>query len=81
VGNNLKIGDKVTFDTDKIEHFRQETRSEDQAVRDYQRLVLQTADQVGTVKECGYAVTTVSYGDGGDVAVPTKYLIVLPANL
>lgn len=32
----IKTGDKVTFDNDKIEIFKNETRSEDKAVMEYQ---------------------------------------------
>lgn len=74
----LKIGDRVTFDTDQIELFIAETSSEDKAVKQYQQLVLGGVDQVGVVKELGGNLTTVSYPDGWDLPVPTKYLIVLP---
>lgn len=36
----IKIGDRVTFDTDQIELFKAETSSEDKAVKQYQQLVL-----------------------------------------
>src|SRR5206468_10343389 len=73
----LKIGDKVTFDNDKIEIFKKETSSNDKAVKQYQQLVLAGIDQVGVVKELGGNLTTVSYPDGWELPVPTKYLIVL----
>lgn len=73
--NTLKIGDKVTFDNDKIELFKAETSSSDKAVRQYQKLVLGGIDQVGVVKEFGFDLTTVSYPDGWELPVPTKYLI------
>jgi hypothetical protein len=76
----LKIGDKVTFDNDKIEIFKKETSSNDKAVKQYQQLVLAGADQVGVVKELGGNLTTVSYPDGWELPVPTRYLIVLPDN-
>ena len=74
----IKIGDKVTFDNDKIEIFKAETSSDDKAVKQYQKLVLAGIDQVGLVKEFLGNLTTVSYPDGWDLPVPTKYLIVLP---
>lgn len=74
----IKIGDKVTFDNDKIESFIAETCSNEKSVRQYQQLVLGGIDQVGVVKEPGVNLTTVSYPDGWDLPVPTKYLIVLP---
>jgi hypothetical protein len=74
----LKIGDKVTFDNDKIEIFKAETSSEDKAIKQYQQLVLAGIDQVGVVKELGGNLTTVSYPDGWDLPIPTKYLILLP---
>ena len=46
----------------------------------YQQLVLGGIDQVGVVKELGGNLTTVSYSDGWELPVPTKYLIVLPSE-
>jgi hypothetical protein len=74
----IKIGDKVTFDNDKIEIFKAETTSEEKAVQQYRRLVLAGIDQIGVVKEFIGNLTTVAYPDGWDMPVPTKYLIVLP---
>ncbi|HEY8688771.1 MAG TPA: hypothetical protein VIM07_06005 [Chitinophagaceae bacterium] len=76
----LQVGDKVTFDNDQIEIFKAETSSTDKAVRQYQQLVLGGIGQVGIVKELGGNLTTVSYPDGWDLPVPTKYLIVLPSE-
>ena len=78
VNQKMKIGDKVTFDNDKIEIFKAETSSNEKAVKQYQQLVLAGIDQVGVVKEFLGNLTTVSYSDGWDLPVPTKYLIVLP---
>lgn len=78
LNKGIKLGDKVTFDNDKIEIFKAETSGDDKAVMQYQQLVLGGADQVGVVKELGGNLTTVSYPDGWDLPVPTKYLIVLP---
>ncbi len=74
----IKVGDKVTFDNDRIEIFKAETSSNDKAVKQYQQLVLAGINQVGVVKELGGNLTTVSYPDGWELPVPTKYLIVLP---
>lgn len=75
---NIKVGDKVTFDTDNIELFKEETSSPDKAVQEYRKLVLAGVDQVGTVKEAGNDLTTVLFADGWELPIPTKYLIVLP---
>jgi 3-isopropylmalate dehydratase small subunit len=75
--NQIKIGAKVTFDNDKIEIFKTETNRENKEIQQYRQLVLAGIDQVGTVKEHGVAMTTVSYEDGWDLPIPTKYLIVL----
>ncbi len=80
LNKTLQVGDKVTFDNDKIEIFKAETSSDDKAVRQYQQLVLGGIDQVGVVKELGDNLTTISYDDGWDLPVPTKYLIVLPSE-
>lgn len=74
----IKIGDKVTFDTDKIEQFKEETSSPDKAVQDYRQLVLAGVDKVGVVKELGYAMITVAYADGWELPIPAKYLLILP---
>ena len=77
VKQTIKVGDKVTFYNDEIELFKAETSGEDPAVKQYQKLVLAGIDQVGVVKEFLGNLTTVSYPDGWDLPVPTKYLIVL----
>jgi hypothetical protein len=74
----IKVGDKVTFDNDQIEIFTAETSSPDKAVKQYRQLILGGVDQIGVVKELGGNLTTVSYPDGWELPVPTKYLIVLP---
>ena len=79
MNKQIKIGDKVTFDNDKVEIFKAETSSPDKAIQQYQQLVLGGIDQVGVVKELGGNLTTVSYPDGWDLPVPTKYLVVLPS--
>jgi len=74
----IRVGDRVTFDNDKLEVFKSETTSTDKAVQQYRQLILAGIDQVGVVKELGGNLTTVSYPDGWELPVPTKYLIVLP---
>ena len=77
---SIKVGDKVTFDNDQVEILKAETSTNNKAVRQYQQLVLGGIDQLGVVKELGGNLTTVSYPDGWDLPVPTKYLIVLPSE-
>jgi hypothetical protein len=79
MSSKLRIGDKVIFNSDKIEIFKAETSADSKAVRDYQNLVIAGVDQIGTVKEPGHNLTTVSYDDGWDLPIPTKYLVVLPS--
>ena len=67
---DIKVGDKVTFDTDNIEAFKGDTVSEDKAVQDYRNLVLAGVDQIGTVKEVGFSMATVSYPD----AIYSRYI-------
>ena len=74
----IKVGDKVTFDNDQIELFKAETSSNEKAIQQYQQLVLGGINQVGVVKELGGNLTTLSYPDGWDLPVPTKYLVILP---
>ena len=77
---SLKVGDKVTFDSDKIEDFILETTSNEKPIKDYQKLVLGGVNQIGVVKKLGGDLTTVSYPDGWDLPVPSKYLVVLPSK-
>lgn len=74
----IKVGDKVTFDNDQIEVFKAETNLDNKEIQQYRKLVLAGIDQVGIVKEPGAAMTTVSYPDGWELPIPTKYLVVLP---
>lgn len=75
LNHTIQVGDKVTFDNDKIEIFKAETSSDDKAVRQYQQLVLGGIDQVGVVKELGGNLTTVSYPDGWDLPVQRSILL------
>lgn len=77
MNKKLNIGDKVTFDSEKIELFKAETSSSEKAVQKYQQLVLGGVNQIGIVKELGGNLTPVAYPDGWDLPVPTKYLVVL----
>lgn len=74
----IKVGDKVTFDNDKVEVFKAETNLDNKEIQQYRKLVLAGIDQIGIVKDAGTTMTTVSYPDGWDLPIPTKYLIVLP---
>ena len=76
---SIQVGDKVTFDNDQIETFKAETNLENKEIQQYRKLVLAGIDQIGVVKELGENLTTVSYPDGWDLPVPTKYLIILPS--
>lgn len=80
MGKDIKVGDKVTFDTDRVEEFKADTESTDKAVQDYRRLVLAGVDQIGTVKEIGFSMATIFYPDGWELPVPVKYLILLPSS-
>lgn len=75
----IKVGDKVTFDNDQIETFKAEKNLDNKEIQQYRKLVMAGIDQVGVVKELGGNLTIVSYPDGWDLPVPTKYLIVLPS--
>lgn len=77
--NRISVGDKVTFDNDRIEEFKAETDLDNKEIQQYRKLVLAGIDQVGVVKELNGNLTTVSYPDGWDLPVPTKYLLVLPS--
>ncbi|MDP1810864.1 MAG: hypothetical protein Q8K66_05610 [Sediminibacterium sp.] len=74
----LLVGDKVTFDNDKIELFKSETNSNSIEITQYQKLVLSGIDQIGTFKEFGENIITVFFDDGWELPIPTKYLLVLP---
>ena len=74
----LKVSDKVTFDSDSVDQFIQETSGKSKELDQYQKLVLAGINQVGVVKEPGEPMTTVSFPDGWDLPIPTKYLVKLP---
>ena len=74
----ITIGGKVAFDNNRIEEFKAETNIDNKEIQQYRKLVLDGIDQVGIVKEVNGNLTTVSYPDGWDLPVPTKYLLVVP---
>lgn len=76
----LKIGDKVTFDSDKFELFVSEMTSDNPAVKEYLRLVVSGLDQVGIVEELDVTFATVLFADGWKLPIPKKYLFILPEN-
>ena len=80
LNKTIKVGDKITFDNDQIEVFKAETTGDDKAIGQYQQLVLGGIGQVAVVAALGCNLTTVSYPDGWELPVPTKYLIVLPSE-
>ena len=75
VNLTLQTGDKVIFDESKITAFIQETTTTDKAIMDYQQLVLRGIGLEGLILEEGEDLTTVSYSDGWQIPVPTKYLL------
>ena len=75
---NLKIGDKVKFDSEMIETFKEETSNGNPELLKYQEIVIAGINQVGVIKELGEPLTNVSFADGWDIPMPTKYLVVLP---
>jgi hypothetical protein len=74
----ITIGDKVIFDADKLESFLEETTSENKELAQYQQHVLAYIDHAGIVKEEGHPFTIVSFPDGQDLKIPTKYLVLSP---
>ena len=72
---SIQLGDKVTFDNNKIDIFKAETSISDEAVIKYQKLVLAGINLTGIVKELDDTLTTVSFSDGWELPIPTKYLI------
>lgn len=74
----ISAGDKVSFDPGKTDVFKAETNIDNRDIQQYQKLVLAGIDQIGIVKVPGTPMTMVSYPDGWDLPIPTKYLVVLP---
>ena len=75
IKQTIQVGDKVTFDNHKISLFKAETSSTDKAVMQYQKLVLKGINLTGVVKELDDALNTVTFLDGWELPIPTKYLI------
>ena len=78
--NSVAIGERVTFDNNRIEEFKAETDIDNKEIQQYRKLVLAGIDEIGVVTEVNENLTTVSYPDGWDLPVPTKYLLVLPSD-
>ncbi|MDE3235478.1 MAG: hypothetical protein KGO81_05940 [Bacteroidota bacterium] len=78
IGLNFSIGDRVLFNPEKVEIFKSETSADNPDIRKYQELVLAGIDQIGIVKEPGEDLTWVTYPDGWELPVPTKYLLAAP---
>lgn len=74
----VQVGNRVTFNTDHIEDFKNDTRSKDREVRRYREIILNGVNEIGTVTEIGHALATVKFDDGWNLPMPIKYLTVLP---
>ena len=74
----ISVGDKVTFDSDKIEAFKEDTKSQEKSIRQYRELVLAGINEIGTVQEIGLDLITVIFSDGWVLPLPRKYILVLP---
>ena len=68
--NKFKIGDKVTFDADKVEEFKAHTTS----TIDYRNEVLKKADQIGEVIDLGFKTVKVRYFHA-ELVIPVDYLV------
>ena len=73
----LQQGDKVKFNLDKVDDFISETTNVNREIDQYQKIVLSGRDQIGTIKELGINLSTVSFDDGWELPIPTKYLVLL----
>ena len=76
-----KVWDKVTFDNNQIEIFKDATHKNDKAVKQFQQLILIGRGKVDCVKDLAENLTTVCYYDGWEEPVQTKYPISLPARI
>jgi hypothetical protein len=74
----MRVGDKVVFDMEFVMKFIEETTTDNESLLQYQKLILAGANQIGVIKKLGDPLTTVSYPDGWDLPIPTKYLIIVP---
>lgn len=75
----MKIGDKVTFDTDRLDEFQEETNLPDKNIQEYRDLVIAGVNEIGEIKVVGSTMSTVEFTDGWVLDIPNKYLILLPA--
>jgi hypothetical protein len=71
----MNIGDRVVFDTEFVMKFIEETTTDNESLLQYQKLILAGANQIGVIKKLGDPLSTVSYPDGWELPIPTKYLI------
>ena len=76
----MKIGDKVTFDTDKLNEFKKETNVADSNIQEYRNLVIAGVNEIGEVKVVGTTMSTVEFTDGWVLDIPNKYLLLLPCS-
>lgn len=74
MGSKFHLGESVIFNRDYIEDFISETNASEE-LRQYQKIILAGIDQAGVVKEFLGNLTTVTYPDGWETPVPTKYLL------
>lgn len=75
---NLSIGDKVIFNLDYIDSFKQETTGVSKELDKYQEIVLNGINEIGTLKSIGNELSYVLFGDGWELPIPTKYLKLIP---
>jgi hypothetical protein len=76
--HKFNVGDKVVFDMEFLMKFIEETTTDNESLLQYQKLILAGANQIGVVKKLDEPLTIVSYPDGWDLPIPTKYLIIVP---
>jgi len=74
---DIIIGDKVTFDSNKIEDFKLKTNSDNLDLIKYQKLVLAGVNLIGIAKGFDENMVVVSYPDGWEVPIPLTYLVSL----
>lgn len=74
---DINTGDKVTFDSNKIEDFKLKTNSVNLDLIKYQKLVLAGVHLIGIAKGFDKNMVVVSYPDGWEVTIPLTYLVSL----
>lgn len=75
--SDIRIGDKVTFDLNRIEAFTLETNSDNLDLIKYQKIILAGANLIGIAKNFNENMVVVSYQDGWEIPIPLKYLVSL----